>query len=221
MGVLSFFKNLFGTAKESATHLTSIAEESFEQTKSNIKPYVEKLEDYTENAIDKTKKSTKPFLEKAESLVEETIVKAKNSAEPYIEKTKIYATESFETIKENATPIIENIEAVANQTKAKINEYSDKAEEMLDNIKNNFDDKPEMISIIPTIETEIEIVKLADTDIVTDQVAKAGDNFVNDVSESNQKSTEFSENSSNSILADEEKNKALDDKTNDALQAEK
>ena len=117
--------------------------------------------------------------------------------------------------------MIENFEAVANQTKTKINEYADKAEEMLDNIKNNFDNKAETISTSATSETEIEIVKLEKVDLATNQAAQIDDSLVYDVNESNQKSTKFSKNININTVSNADESKTLNYDTNDLLRAEK
>lgn len=221
MGVSSFLKNLFGTAKETATTLTNQADKSLEQAKDNIKPFLEKLEDYTEDIIDKTKTTAKPYFKQAESLVEETFVKAKQSTEPYIEKTKIYATENFEAIKENTAPIIVNIENLAVQTKEKMNEYADKAEELLDKIKNNYNDKAEANLIIKSVATDIEISKLESIDLATDRVNNGSDNLITDTTDSTKKVTEFTVISKTIITATVEKSNSDGINVNSAVEIKK
>ncbi|MCL6461965.1 MAG: hypothetical protein I4O51_08860 [Flavobacterium micromati] len=200
MGVSSFLKNLFGSAKGTATTLTNKADDSFIQTKEKLRPYLEKVEDYTVDVIEKARETVAPYLDKAELLAQETFVNAKESAGPYIEKTKSFATESFETIKENAAPIVENIESLATQTKEKVNEYADKAEEILENIKSNFDDKAETNTTIANAAADIEVIKIENIEQVLDKTEIVADSFDNAALETSQKLADFPENNENSIV---------------------
>ena len=92
---------------------------------------------------------------------------------------------------------------------------------MLDNIKNNFDNKAETISTSATSETEIEIVKLEKVDLATNQAARIDDSLVYDVNESNHKSTKFSKNININTVSNAEESKTLNYDTNDLLRAEK
>jgi hypothetical protein len=204
MGVSSFLKNLFGTAKETANTLTHKAEESLEHAKHNIKPFLEKLEDYTEDAIDKTKTTATPYFKKVESLVEETYIKAKQSEEPFIEKTKICAIEGFETIQENTAPIIINIENLASQTKDKMNEYADKAEGLMNKNKNNYDTKAKAHLTIINTATDIEISKLESEDLIIDINKDIDDSLATNTVDSAQKISEFAVHSTSTIITDAE-----------------
>ena len=57
MGLSSFFKNLFGSAKDSTTDLANQAEVKFEQAKEAAAPYIEKAETFAEETIAKSKEA--------------------------------------------------------------------------------------------------------------------------------------------------------------------
>ena len=55
MGLASFFKNLFGTTKETATDLATKAESKLDQAKETAIPYLEKAETAAEETFEKIK----------------------------------------------------------------------------------------------------------------------------------------------------------------------
>ncbi len=70
MGLSSFFKNLFGSTKESATELANSAESTLEQVKEAAAPYVEKAETFVEETIDKVKEVSEPIIDRASEYAE-------------------------------------------------------------------------------------------------------------------------------------------------------
>ncbi len=105
MAVSSFFKNLFGSAKETANELIDHAETVIEETKVNAKPYLEKAEAFVEETVDKIRETATPHAEKAESFVEDAVSKVKEAATPYIEK----AESLFDEAKTKSSEIIDNL----------------------------------------------------------------------------------------------------------------
>jgi len=93
MGLSSFFKNLFGSTKESVTELSHNAEDTFEQAKEAAAPYIEKADTFAEETIDKVKE------------VSETIIE---SATEYAEKTSEILSDAIDTIKEKAAALVED-----------------------------------------------------------------------------------------------------------------
>ena len=112
MGLSSFFKNLFDSAKETANEIATKAEIAAEEAKIASTPYLEKAESIAGETIEKVKETTAPIIEKAEKVTEETI----------------------EKVKEAVTPITEKVEEYVEQAKEALDEYSDKAGEILGDV---------------------------------------------------------------------------------------
>lgn len=70
MGLSSFFKNVFGSTKESVTELAENAESTFEQAKEAAAPYIEKAEIFAEETIEKVKEASEPIIDKATEYAE-------------------------------------------------------------------------------------------------------------------------------------------------------
>jgi hypothetical protein len=108
MGLASFFKNLFGSAKTSAEEMADKAEHIVDETiakaKENAAPLIEKMEEYAEEAKEKA---------------EETI------------------SELIETVKEKSAPIIAKAEELAEEAKEKISETIETAKEKINSFAND------------------------------------------------------------------------------------
>ena len=85
MGVSSFFKNLFGSAKDSAATIAEKIDINLSQSKEAATPYMEKAEELAEETISK---------------VETALEEAKLAAAPILEKAENYADQVQETITE-------------------------------------------------------------------------------------------------------------------------
>jgi polyhydroxyalkanoate synthesis regulator phasin len=117
MGVSSFFKNLFGTAKKTANEIVEQAETVVEETKIAAKPYVDKAEDFIEETVTKAKETATPYIEKTETFIEETIEKVKVATKPLLEKPekitgdpKLDETKIVDSLKEKESPLANDSE---------------------------------------------------------------------------------------------------------------
>ncbi|MEP6804050.1 MAG: YtxH domain-containing protein [Flavobacterium sp.] len=99
MGVSSFFKNLFGSAKDSTTNLATEAEIKFEQAKEAAAPYIDKAEVFAEETIEKVKEASEPILENAVEYAH----KAKDIVSEYIEKASDSLSDVIDSVKEKTT----------------------------------------------------------------------------------------------------------------------
>jgi uncharacterized protein YjbJ (UPF0337 family) len=70
MGLGSFFKNLFGSAKEKAGEIA------------------DKTENFVEESYEKAKETAAPIIDKVENFAEETMDKAKEKIEEYVPAAK-------------------------------------------------------------------------------------------------------------------------------------
>jgi vacuolar-type H+-ATPase subunit H len=99
MGVSSFFKNLFGSAKDSTTNLATEAEVKFEQAKEAAAPYIDKAEAFAEETIEKVKEASEPILESAVEYAH----KAKDIVSEYVEKASDSLSDVIDSVKEKTT----------------------------------------------------------------------------------------------------------------------
>ncbi len=120
MGVTSFFKRLFGSAKETANELSNKAELTLEHAKENAAPYIEK----------------------ADAFVEDSIEKAKEAAAPIIEKANYYAHQTKETVSEYAEEAGDMLGNIANTAKESTAEAAEKTETFLKETKQSLTDIP-------------------------------------------------------------------------------
>ena len=90
MGLSSFFKDLFGSAKKTADQIATNAEIAVEEAKKAATPYIDKAEELAETTFEKVKETASPIIEKAEIVVEETIEKAKDTFNRYSPYIKFY-----------------------------------------------------------------------------------------------------------------------------------
>lgn len=68
MELPSFFKSLFGSAKEAANELADKAEIAAGRAKETAMPYLEKAEAFAEETFEQVKEASELVIEKAESL---------------------------------------------------------------------------------------------------------------------------------------------------------
>ncbi|WP_414000096.1 YtxH domain-containing protein [Flavobacterium sp. W1B] len=110
MGLSSFLKNLFGSAKETTNELSAKAETALEQAKETAAPYMEKAQAFAEEKINDLKEAAEPFIEKAEAHAEH----AKDLVNEYTEKASNLIENVVE--KNNTTEPIEKTEELASNT---------------------------------------------------------------------------------------------------------
>ena len=115
MGLASFFKNLFGSAKTSAEEMAHKAEHIVDET------------------IAKAKENTAPLIEKADHYSEV----AKEKAGEFSEKAEEALTEVIETVKEKSAPIIAKAEEFADEAKEKLSETLETAKEKINSFSND------------------------------------------------------------------------------------
>lgn len=115
MGLGSFFKNLFGSAKESAEEIGNKASDIINET------------------VDIAKEAAAPILEKAEEYAEI----AKEKASEYSEKASEAIGEAVETVKEKSAPILAKAEEFAEEAKEKISETVETAKEKVNNLMHD------------------------------------------------------------------------------------
>jgi hypothetical protein len=115
MGLGSFFKNLFGSAKTTTATMADKAEHVVEDTMAKAKeaaaPILEKVEEYAEVAKEKASE----FSEKAEEVISDTI----------------------ETVKEKSAPIIAKAEELAEEAKEKISDTFEAAKEKVNSLTDD------------------------------------------------------------------------------------
>lgn len=112
MGVTSFFKNIFGSAKEKASELADLSENVIEQAKEAATPILEKAGDAIETAVEQAKEAATPILEKANEYADQ----AKSKADEYSEKANDLLEDAVAQAKEAATPILDKAENLVNST---------------------------------------------------------------------------------------------------------
>ncbi|OIV41865.1 hypothetical protein [Flavobacterium johnsoniae] len=71
MGLTSFFKNFFGSAKETADDFAGKAENTLEEVKEAVEPFIDKAEIFAEEAIEKIKEAADSIGDAIESLTSE------------------------------------------------------------------------------------------------------------------------------------------------------
>ena len=114
MGLGSFFKNLFGTARTSAEEMADKAEHIVDQTlaqaKENAAPLIEKAGEYSEVAKEKVEQ----FSEKAEETIGEVIQTVKEKSAPIIAKAEEFTEEAKEKLSETIETAREKINSFTN-----------------------------------------------------------------------------------------------------------
>lgn len=113
MGVTSFLKRLFGSAKEATNELADKAELALKQVKENATPYIEKAESFVEESIEKTKETATPLIEKANDYAHQT----KEVIGKYANETGDMLGNIAKTVKESAAEALKETEAVIKETK--------------------------------------------------------------------------------------------------------
>jgi hypothetical protein len=99
MGLSSFLKNLFGSAKETASELADKAELAVEQAKETAMPYLEKAEAFAEETFEQAKEASEPLIEKAESFSAE----AKEVVSDYADKASDALGDVIKNVKESTS----------------------------------------------------------------------------------------------------------------------
>jgi ElaB/YqjD/DUF883 family membrane-anchored ribosome-binding protein len=113
MGVNSFLKNLFGSAKETTNKLADKAEQTLEHTKENTSPYIEKADAFANESIEKTKEAATPILEKVNDYTHQT----KEVVGEYSDEATKALLNIVKTVKESTAEALKNTEAVIEETK--------------------------------------------------------------------------------------------------------
>lgn len=106
MGVTSFFKNLFGSAKETTSELADKAELTLEHAKENAAPYIEKADAFVEDSIEKAKEAATPIIEKANDYANQT----KEAVSEYAEEAGDMLGNIVNTVKESTTEAVKKAE---------------------------------------------------------------------------------------------------------------
>ncbi|WP_241686540.1 YtxH domain-containing protein [Flavobacterium sp. YO12] len=99
MGLNSFFKNLFGTAKETVVDLADQAESTFEQAKEAAAPYIDKAETFADETISKVKEASEPIIANAADYAHQ----AKDIVSEYADKASDALDNVVESVKEKQT----------------------------------------------------------------------------------------------------------------------
>jgi hypothetical protein len=99
MGLSSFFKNLFGSTKETANEVADIAKIATEQAKETAKPYIDKAETFVEEKFEEAKEATEPLMEKAAVSATET----KEVVSDYAAKASDALGDVIKNVKEKAS----------------------------------------------------------------------------------------------------------------------
>jgi ElaB/YqjD/DUF883 family membrane-anchored ribosome-binding protein len=115
MGLGSFFKNLFGSAKTTAEDTAN------------------KAEHIVEDAVAKAKETAAPFIEKVDQYAEV----AKEKAGEFSEKAEEMLSDVIETVKEKSAPIIAKTEELAEDAKVKVSDTIDAAKEKINSFAND------------------------------------------------------------------------------------
>lgn len=89
MGLSSFFKNLFGSAKESTSELINKAETVIEKAS----PISEKVETFTEETFDKAKETVSEYSEKAGDVLGKVLETVKRKAAVAVDKVEDLSSE--------------------------------------------------------------------------------------------------------------------------------
>ncbi len=115
MGVGSFFKNLFGSAKTSTADMA------------------DKAEHLVEDTVAKAKEAAAPIIDKVEEYAEA----AKEKAGEFSEKAEEVINEAIETVKEKSAPVIAKVEEFAEEAKEKISDTIETAKEKVNSLTND------------------------------------------------------------------------------------
>lgn len=115
MGLSSFFKNLFDSAKETANEIANKAEIATEEAKIASTPYLEKAEKVTEETIEKVKEAAAPIIEKAEEYVEQ----AKEALDEYSDKAGEILGGVLENLKSDTVSTSEKTEILIEEVEIK------------------------------------------------------------------------------------------------------
>jgi vacuolar-type H+-ATPase subunit H len=118
MGLSSFFKNLFGSAKESATDLAHQAETAFEQAKETASPYIDKAEAFAEDAIAKAKEASEPIIDSATEYASQ----AKDIVSEYVEKASDSFSAVIDSVKEKTSEFTGETKTTATKTMIDLSE---------------------------------------------------------------------------------------------------
>ena len=132
MGLSSFFKNLFGTAKDSATDLAHQAETTFEQAKEAAAPYIDKAETFAEETFAKAKEASEPLIETATDYAHQ----AKDIVSEYVEKASDSISDVIDSVKEIKSEWLINAQKVLITAGASAPE--DVVEECVDWLRVNY-----------------------------------------------------------------------------------
>lgn len=113
MGLSSFFKNLFGSTKDSsANEIADQAETTFEQAKEAAAPYIEKAETFVEETFAKAREASEPALESTVEYAHH----AKDIVSEYVEKASDSISDVIDSIKEKTTELTSDTETFAAET---------------------------------------------------------------------------------------------------------
>ncbi|MEO8237839.1 MAG: YtxH domain-containing protein [Flavobacterium sp.] len=113
MGLSSFFKNLFGSTKDSsANEIADQAETTFEQAKETTAPYIEKAETFVEETFAKVREASEPALESAVEYAHH----AKDIVSEYVEKASDSINDVIDSIKEKTAELTSDSETFATET---------------------------------------------------------------------------------------------------------
>ena len=104
MGLSSFFKNLFGSAKETSSDVAVKVEDAFEQAKEEAAPLIHKAETFAEETFAKAKEASEPLLDSAA----EYAAQAKDMVSEYVEKASDSISEVIESVKQKAEEFGDN-----------------------------------------------------------------------------------------------------------------
>lgn len=144
MGISSFLKNLFGSAKDSAATIADKVDVNFAQAKDAETPYITKAEEFAEETISKATEATKELVTKAEIALED----AKLAAGPLVEMAENYAGqakevisefshEASETIDKTITTLSENAEFAKDKINHLTSELKESTTAKLKSFENN------------------------------------------------------------------------------------
>lgn len=104
IGIISFLKRLFGSAKEASNELADKAELALKKVKKNATPYIEKAESFVEQSIEKandythqTKEVIGEYADGAGDILGNIVKKVKESAAEALKETDAVIKETKES----------------------------------------------------------------------------------------------------------------------------